>query len=272
MRHLAISPLLAEQARDPRRERTRTAPWLAMIAIALAGCDGCGPGPDWDFDRDDDGYDAMEDGGGDCDDHDASVHPGAVEVCNDVDDDCDERVDDADKSLVGAPTWYLDGDGDGYGDPEDDIQACVASEGFVADATDCDDGNANVNPAADEICNGFDDDCDEETDEEDADGCTVFYEDGDEDGYGAEASRCLCGPEGAFTAEMSGDCDDADDQVHPGAEEHCDGVNEDCDKEIDEEAVDASYWFEDADGDDFGNPRSPVRACEQPMDTVSDRT
>ena len=58
--------------------------------------------------------------------------------------------------------FYLDNDGDGFGDPDEVDQACRAAEGQVADASDCDDDNATVNPDATEICgNGVDDNCDE---------------------------------------------------------------------------------------------------------------
>ena len=71
-------------------------------------------------------------------------------------------------------------------------------------------------PAA-EVCGGGDEDCDGETDEQDAVGCVPFYEDGDGDGVGSDAARCLCAGTGDYTATQSGDCDDADPAVVPGA-------------------------------------------------------
>jgi hypothetical protein len=62
-------------------------------------------------------------------------------------------------------TYYADDDGDGYGDPDDSIVACSAPAGYVSDKTDCDDANAAVNPGANEVCNGIDDDCDGQIDE-----------------------------------------------------------------------------------------------------------
>lgn len=106
---------------------------------------------------------AMEDGyaesAGDCDDGDGAVYPGAVETCaTEWDDDCDGSTDGA----VDAPIWYADEDGDGFGDIGAATAACDA-DGRVADATDCDDDNARVNPGEDEVCgNGLDDDCDED--------------------------------------------------------------------------------------------------------------
>ena len=63
------------------------------------------------------------------------------------------------------------------------------------------------------------------------------------------------------------DCDDTDAQVHPEAEEHCDGRDEDCDGQADEDAVDQSTWYQDQDHDSFGD--GEVLSCEQPPDTSS---
>ncbi|MBX2798403.1 MAG: right-handed parallel beta-helix repeat-containing protein [Myxococcales bacterium] len=116
---------------------------------------GCGGGPVWYADLDGDGFgdDATArrasvappghtGQGGDCDDADAAVHPGAPEVCNDgVDDDCDGLADDADADVdpMGMQPWYVDADGDRYGDPLVSLEACAALEGYVAAGLDCDD-------------------------------------------------------------------------------------------------------------------------------------
>jgi len=82
------------------------------------------------------------------------VFPGAEELCNDLDDDCDEAVDDDDP--VDPAAWYLDADGDGYGDADRSVAGCEGGSGWVDDATDCDD----LDPAVYEVANGVDDDCD----------------------------------------------------------------------------------------------------------------
>jgi len=98
----------------------------------------------------------------DCDDTDPSVNPGATEVCNEVDDDCDGGADDADPDGVpgDAATWYADADGDGYGDAATTAVSCQEPTDHVVDATDCDDGDSDIFPGAEERCDGLDDDCD----------------------------------------------------------------------------------------------------------------
>ncbi|MDP2313236.1 MAG: MopE-related protein [Pseudomonadota bacterium] len=93
----------------------------------------------------------------DCNDLDPAVYPGAPELCNSVDDDCDTVVDDG-----VSTTWYADTDADGYGDSATPTTACAtAPTGFVADATDCDDTTNLRSPGNIEICQDLvDNDCD----------------------------------------------------------------------------------------------------------------
>jgi len=95
---------------------------------------------------------------GDCDDGDDSVHPNADEVCNGVDDDCDDLFDE---SAADAVTWYVDADGDGYG-AGDASSGCGIPSGHVAYDGDCDDSEATTYPGRDEWCHdGVDNDCDD---------------------------------------------------------------------------------------------------------------
>ena len=193
--------------------------------------DGCAGAPDCEdsdpvaLDADDDGYDAVELGGDDCDDSDGAVHPGALEVCNGVDDDCDGETDEG---ATDAQTFYVDADNDGYGDPEAPIEACSALSGTVAIAGDCDDGVFEINPGRTETCNGVDDDCNELIDDDPADG-TTWYADRDGDGFGdLDTPIEACTPPSDAVADAQ-DCDDTDEEVFPGAVERCNEVDDDCD-------------------------------------------
>ena len=207
----------------------------------------------------------------DCDDADAAVNPAAAEACNGVDDDCDGTVDEADAD--DAATWYQDLDGDGYGDAAASTVACDQPSGYVADATDCDDGAVAVHPAATELCDGTDNDCDGTVDEDDADDASTWYADGDGDGYGdAGSSAAACSQPSGYVADAT-DCDDGDAAVSPAGTESCNGVDDDCDGSVDEDdAVDAATWYADADGDGYGDVGSSTTACSQPSGYVADAT
>lgn len=95
---------------------------------------------------------------GDCDDANNTIYPNAPEVCDGVDNDCANGIDDG----IAVITYYRDFDADNYGDPMDSVQTCsnIAPAGYVTDNTDCDDANTNVHPNTLEIPNnGIDEDC-----------------------------------------------------------------------------------------------------------------
>ncbi len=143
------------------------------------------------IDRDLDGFSECDD----CHDGDGRIHPGAVEHCNGVDDDCDGTVDNG-----------HDADGDGF-------SPCHPDPVFA----DCDDGDATVHPGAPETCgpagsgNGVDEDCNGYVDET-CDPCDPADADGD--GF----------------SECDGDCEPLDVEIHPGAPEQCDGKDNDCNR------------------------------------------
>ena len=206
----------------------------------------------------------------DCDDGDPAVHPETQEVCNEIDDDCDGEIDEA-----GAldSSWYLDVDGDGYGNDEEVIEQCEQPSGYVLEGGDCHDGEPTIFPGADELCNGEDDDCDGEVDEDGAIDAPTWYADTDGDGYGGtDSTTSACEQPSGFLA-AGDDCDDGDTAVFPGADELCNGEDDDCDGTIDEDdATDAATWYEDADGDGFGDPDSTTAACSQPTGYTTDAT
>ncbi len=259
-------------------------------------CDGLdtdcvdGPAPD-EEDADGDGFRGCE---GDCDDLDPAAWPGAEELCDGLDSDCDGMpgedevdadadglrlcegdCDDADPLVGEPPTWYLDDDGDGFGDASTGAPSCDQPHGAVGDDTDCDDGDAAVFPGAVEVCDGLDTDCDGAlpADEVDGDGdgvpfCAADCDDADPAVYPGASEACdgldtdCAGGPGADEVDVdgdgarvcAGDCDDGDPAIFPGAVELCDGVDGDCDGATDETDVDGD-GVRGCDGDcDDGEP------------------
>jgi len=221
-------------------------------------------------DTDMDGFDVSVD----CDDNDPLVFPGATEICNGIDDNCSGLIDDNDPAITGQMTYYEDVDGDGYGDPASSLVSCNAPSGYVIDNTDCDDTNANINTGATETCNGIDDDCDGLIDDNDPSlaGTSLWFEDADGDAYGdANNSIMTCNPPAGYVSNNT-DCNDSDPQVNPLATEICNGIDDDCDgltDSADPSLVGTATWFEDNDGDGFGNPSSSLSSCTTPPGYVS---
>jgi hypothetical protein len=184
--------------------------------------------------------------GGDCDGMNSAINPGAAEICNGVDDDCNGTADDG---LIFL-TYFVDTDGDGFG-AGTATSSCAPITGSVTNNGDCNDGNPAINPNATEVCNGVDDDCDGVVD----DGLTflTYYTDADGDGYGSTTSTGVssCNPvAGAVTNNT--DCNDDSVAVNPGVtSDGCNGVDNDCDGQTDENASFENYYA-DGDGDGFG--------------------
>jgi hypothetical protein len=148
----------------------------------------------------DDGTDAYDDDGdgqtendGDCDDNNISIYLGSSEVPNDLDDDCDGTIDEG--------TVNYDDDGDGFSENDGD----------------CDDNNNLRSPGKVETCStAFDDDCDSDTNDLGASGCSFYYYDVDNDGYGVTGDyQCTCDPQGYYTGDDDGDCHDGNADVFP---------------------------------------------------------
>ena len=211
----------------------------------------------------------------DCDDTDPGVSPAATETCNGIDDDCDARVDDDDTGVAGTTDFHVDADADGYGG-DLTVAACLQPSGTTLTATDCDDADPTVSPAATETCSGVDDDCDGLTDDDDPSvtGTTTWYLDLDADGVGgADHTTDACAAPAGYAASGS-DCNDADADVFPGADEACNGVDDDCDglTDDDDTVTDPSGlvpFYTDADADGHGVAGTATLACSAPSGLVA---
>ena len=169
----------------------------------------------------------------------------------------DGRASNADNWTTGNTSIVVDDgcedvDGDGYGDTCDE---------------DCDEAEPAAWTGRAEICDDIDNDCNGSVDESAVD-ATTWYADTDGDGYGdrSVSTRACDAPVGSVA--VSGDCADTDAARNPGAAEVCDGVDQDCDGVVDDNATDASTWYGDDDGDGYGDPDAPELACTQPADAV----
>ncbi|GMV38865.1 MAG: hypothetical protein AMXMBFR64_05810 [Myxococcales bacterium] len=175
----------------------------------------------------------------------------AKEVCNGKDDNCDGKIDPPGAS--GCIDWFLDIDGDGYGIGVPKCECESPGPGYVDKGGDCNDSNTGVSPKAEEACNGIDDNCDGKIDEDGSIGCSTYATDKDGDGFGSNTETvCLCtfGPGVSLT---KGDCDDNDANVKPGVPDECDGVDNNCDGQVDEEnAGECVPYYLDQDGDGYG--------------------
>ena len=203
---------------------------------------------------------------GDCNDSDEAIHPEAAELCDSVDNDCDELIDED-----VTTRFYRDMDGDGYGDPDDVQDACDAPAGYSVLWTDCDDTEPEIHPAASEVCNSIDDDCDGLVDEDV--GTVSWFEDGDDDGFGsAEITASICAELPIGHSWEGGDCDDTDPLSYPDADELCDEIDNDCDGDVDEDSIDALTWYLDGDTDGFGDAAESISACAEPDGYTADAT
>lgn len=218
---------------------------------------------------------------GDCAPTDPSIYPGAAEVCNGLDDDCNGSADEG--IGINAPansdTWFYDLDGDGYGNPNNTIQACVSPIGTVDNSDDCNDANPSIYTGANEYCNGIDDDCDGVLDNNALD-FTNYFQDNDGDGHGdASTIVSICAtitngeidlPSG--TSLLGDDCDDNNPNISPSANEQCtDTIDENCDGLMTYGVLpeDLPSWYPDSDGDGYGNPNFVIQLCQEPQNYVS---
>ncbi|HMV70135.1 MAG TPA: MopE-related protein, partial [Myxococcota bacterium] len=222
--------------------------------------------------------------------------------------------------VIDAAPWYLDGDGDGYGDDATAVYACAPVPGRVALAGDCDDTLPAFHPGAPETdcanpedrncdgsrgmqdrdadgaaaclgdcddrdshqrpggaekcSDGLDNDCNGAIDDALATDATRWYPDSDHDGYGDAGLEIRACTQPALFLEppvlVGGDCNDANASIHPAALELCNTIDDDCDGTVDVDASDPPHWYEDQDGDRFGDPHAWIAACTKPAGYVVD--
>ena len=198
--------------------------------------------------------------GGDCDDTEIFAHPSAIEICDSIDNDCDELVDES--GAAGENTYFEDADGDGYGNPDSTALSCDPPLGYVINDSDCDDMLVDVHPAAIEICNGLDDNCDGLADDSSASDTTLWYADFDLDGYGNLSNTILACTQPQYYTSDSSDCDDTDNDTYPAAAEVCDGEDNDCNGAIDDNPIAGLTWYADIDEDGYGDVNNTRISCD----------
>ena len=212
----------------------------------------------------DEGWSRLDD---DCDDTEATAFPGSIEICDGVDNDCDGAADDADADV--DLLFYRDADGDGWGTGEAELKAdCGPWPGWAARSGDCDDTRPQVNPGEIEVCDGLDNDCEGSVDV----GEFTWYLDTDGDGYGSpnQSQQTFdCDVDEGWVG-LGGDCDEAQVLINPGRPELCNGVDDDCSGEVDDQPVDGVLFYVDEDGDGYGAMDSGEAACAQPSGSVAE--
>ena len=202
----------------------------------------------------------------DCDDTTGTVHPGATELCNGKDDDCDGVVDDGAQGK-----FYRDQDGDGYGSTLT-VNTCSPPPGYVAQPGDCNDGDPVVHPGAVETCDLLDRNCDNDP-YANAINAVTYYKDGDRDGYAVQGAspQTVCQQPVGYSATV-GDCDDINAMRNPGALEQCNGVDDNCNGQVDD-AVVFDNWFPDTDADSYGDVSgTAISDCAAPLGYAATNT
>jgi hypothetical protein len=162
-------------------------------------------------------------------------------------------------------TTYRDVDGDGHGDPATERMGCPGAAGYVALGDDCDDTSALRSPTLFEVCDGIDNDCDGIPDPTDAPIVSLWYADGDGDGFGDPGRfvESCARPMGDWSL-LGTDCDDTDPSRHPAQAEQCNGLDDDCNGVADYEIAPGDTEDDDRDGRADANclPRPATLDCD----------
>ena len=184
----------------------------------------------------------------DCNDYNSLIYPGATEICNGIDDNCNLGIDE------GLPlfTYYSDVDSDGFGNILSSISTClnIPPVGYTIDSSDCDDANNFIHEPI------------------------TYYADIDNDFYGdALNSEMFCSlypPAGYVTNNL--DCNDYNNLINPASNEICNNIDDNCNTEVDEYLPVFTYFLDD-DNDTYGNPLIDTTSCLYEMiGYVSDST
>lgn len=173
-----------------------------------------------------------------------------------------------DDSSCTEQIWYQDADGDGFGNLNQTQSSCTQPNGYVSDNTDFDDANSSSFPNATEICDGIDNDGDGQVDGLESSDCgtgevcengsciaaTTYYADNDADGYGDASNSIEAGSTAPIGYVLDNtDCNDSDANMNPGAQDVYDGVDNDCDGDIDECLDDSDCDDDDPNTYDYCN-------------------
>jgi hypothetical protein len=184
--------------------------------------------------------DGYTDNNQDCNDGDEAIFPGAIEVCDGADNDCDSITDEPE--AVDAINWYVDRDGDTFGDMTTEYASCdKPGTEWVENGEDCNDLRNDINPNQDEICDNIDNNCDGLIDDSTSVDAVTYYADTDSDGFGdSDAALASCEMMEGYTIN-SDDCDDTDNTLNPN-----------------------TPWYADTDSDSYGDPSNTTLSCTQP--------
>ena len=185
----------------------------------------------------------------DCNDRNDTVYPRARELADGLDNNCNGRIDEN----IATTQFYIDRDGDGFGDPATSRLELLQPLGYVLNNLDCDDQRPQDNPDAREIVDNYDNDCDGSVDE----GASRYFPDLDGDGFGAANGSIQSATPVDGYVENNVDCDDNNRTTYPGANEAFDSVDNDCDGSIDE-GFSSQLYYRDIDGDGFGDSSRSV--------------
>jgi len=194
----------------------------------------------------------------DCNDTHPAFNPGMPELCDGLDNNCNGLADDD----IPFYTYYVDGDADGFGNADSALVICLSQipDGYVTNNQDCDDSNPAFNPGMPELCDGLDNDCNGLADDDIP--FYTYYIDIDGDGFGntdTSVVSCLSQIPAGYAANNQ-DCDDANPAFNPGMPELCDGLDNDCNGEADDN-IPYFVYYADIDDDGFGNQNLNIFSC-----------